>query len=476
MLVIDTHLRRAPHQPVEKQETRAFFLHKSSFVQLGEQLGVLQNEERGIEQRPLLSSATHDPTWMGTEIVPVDVRAIPARPAARKASGVDDDGADDQRTLIGVGSLGSALLELWSREAWGMWNIIDPDRVEPHNVVRHIAKAADVGKPKVVTCKELIRATYNDDSVVETIHARALPAESHVQMDAAYARSVLIVDVSTTLSVPRDLSTREDVPRCASAFVTPSGVDAVLLLEDSTRATRLRDLEPQYYANLLSDDWGKAHLSVEAETVRVANGCRDASAVMSLEQIQLFSAILAKQIRVLSRTGEAHILMWRSNSDGGVETRRARVTTPYRDTTYRWSVVSSEGVDDKMRVLRDAKLPRETGGVIVGYIDHQTNTIYVVDVMPAPPDSIEEKTHFIRGKEGVEAALEEVGRRTMKAVRYIGEWHSHPPRVSASPSGDDLLLGVHMATALSSDGDPALMIIVGDTRSKYVLTDATARI
>jgi len=56
--------------------------------------------------------------------------------------------------------------------------------------------------------------------------------------------SQLVIDATTTLEVPRELAGRETVSRSASVFVTPSGRDAVLLMEDAGRTTRRAHAPP----------------------------------------------------------------------------------------------------------------------------------------------------------------------------------------------------------------------------------------
>lgn len=472
MIILDVQLRRSAEAQPEKRETRAFFLE--SLTSVGEQLGVLTCSGSGVSQSSLLAKPSDSVAWKDTLIVPVDVRSIPSRTTARQLSGVSDPSSEDRRTLIGVGALGSNLLELWTRASWGRWTIVDPDRVEAHNLVRHIARAYQIGKPKVRAVRHLMWMAYNDDDTgIDIVHGNAVPIEKNAKLNTAYATSSLIVDVSTTLTVPRELSLRDGIARCASTFVTPSGTDAVLMLEDRQRNLRLRDIEAQYYASLLADEWGRAHLGVQADQMRVGTGCRDASVVLSLEQIQLFGATLARQTRILSQDAAAHLRMWRVDSDGAIRCRVVELTGTLHVLSRDWNIVACMGIEGKLRRLRNAKLPVETGGVIVGYIDHQSRTIFVVDVLPAPPDSIESATGFIRGKEGLKESLDDISARTMAIVHYIGEWHSHPPRVASTPSSDDLYLSAHLAAALAADGDPALMIIVGDPSSRYLLSEAT---
>ena len=63
----------------------------------------------------------------------------------------------------------------------------------------------------------------------------------------------------------------------------------------------------------------------------------------------------------------------------------------------------------------------------------------------------------------------------MGQVRYVGEWHSHPPRYSTAPSGTDLSQIFWLATTLAIDSHPALMLIVGDNDINVIFGEQIVR-
>jgi integrative and conjugative element protein (TIGR02256 family) len=121
------------------------------------------------------------------------------------------------------------------------------------------------------------------------------------------------------------------------------------------------------------------------------------------------------------------------------------------------------GLREKLCKIRMSHLPKETGGVILGYVDQKLRHIYVVDALNAPSDSDADRTGFTRGVSGLKVALDDVAQWTANIVHYIGEWHSHPAFASAYPSSIDRALIKQLADSLELDGQPALMIIVGST-------------
>jgi integrative and conjugative element protein (TIGR02256 family) len=106
-------------------------------------------------------------------------------------------------------------------------------------------------------------------------------------------------------------------------------------------------------------------------------------------------------------------------------------------------------------------LPSETGGVFIGAFDVERKIVYVVDLVPSPPDSKEWPVLYIRGCRGLVERLEEVHQATGGMLQYVGEWHSHPDGCSTNPSGDDRKVFRWLVEHMQVDGIPPVMAIVG---------------
>lgn len=400
--------------------------------------------------------------WRALSIDPVDVRISFQANDVRKASGIPDDGAEFEGVIAGVGALGSCMADLWSRAGWGHWTYIDHDILLPHNLVRHIGKDWQIGWEKVDAVAQMAELTWPTGRKPVGISAKATDVEN-AEVKRAIANSQLLVDASTTLEVPRDLSEDGDGPRMASTFITPSGRDSVLLLEDSMRTFRMHAIEAQYYRAVLNADWGVSHLNGHHGSYWVGGGCRDLSGVLSHELVQLHGSTLARQVRLLSGKPEAQIRIWvLDESIGSLTCQSVAVAKPRELLLHEWRVIWDEGLEVKLGRLREARLPRETGGVILGYVDQKRRSIHMVDVLPAPTDSAESPAEFVRGAAGVREAIDEAASKTAGIVGYLGEWHSHPRHSSAEPSTTDDRLLAHLADTLVLDGVPGLMVIVGE--------------
>lgn len=233
-------------------------------------------------------------------------------------------------------------------------------------------------------------------------------------------------------------------------------------MESKDRSLKLDALEAQYYRAIINSDWGAGHLMTDKDNLRIGPACRDVSAVMSYETIQFHAALLSKQIRLMRDRPEPHIRVWSADYRSGALSAYEVHAYPY-EYYHRgdWEVILDSGIRDTLVSFRKSRLPNETGGVIIGYIDQKLHHIYVVDVLQAPPDSEEDRAGFTRGMKGLNGVLEEVARRTRNIVGYLGEWHSHPAFTSAYPSKVDQELIKQLSKMLDLDGLPALMVIVG---------------
>lgn len=79
---------------------------------------------------------------------------------------------------------------------------------------------------------------------------------------------------------------------------------------------------------------------------------------------------------------------------------------------------------DKGSELARAALPRETGGILVGW--HEGDTVVVTDVLPVP-DKRAGGHHYNRNHTRAQRILKQHRKRTAdENVGYVGEWHSHP--------------------------------------------------
>lgn len=117
---------------------------------------------------------------------------------------------------------------------------------------------------------------------------------------------------------------------------------------------------------------------------------------------------------------------------------------------------------EEVAQARTAKLPNETGGILIGAFDTYRRIIYVMDQVSSPPDSEEWPTVYVRGSQGLRQRVEEIERVTAGNLVYVGEWHSHPNEAGCLPSEADRKVFKWLGEIRASDGLPPVMLIAGD--------------
>ena len=469
LLVLKIPITRTAGGKPERVESKGFIVN-APLAKLGVACGALTLHEGKYYRDRLIGTETvgEQTDWRDITIEPLEILQPFTAQLAQRTSGLTSPGP--RGVLAGVGALGSCMAAIWQREAWGHWSFIDPDVLKPHNLVRHTGLEPQVGWPKVDVARCLGASILRSESSQEADIFAGAADSGNPQVCDALESAELVVDATTTLEVPRELAGRDALKRIASVFITPSGLDSVLMIEDTRREIRIDCLEPQYYRAIVNESWGESHLLGKSGVRRVGAGCRDLSAVISHELITLHGATLARHIRLAFESEQPSVKVWQCDAESGG--LRAEVVVLHQVLSERLNglrIVWDEGIRQRVRQLRAEKLPNETGGVLLGYFDLPNASVYLADILPAPADSQGDPSGFTRGIDGLSAAVKRVSERTGGIVGYVGEWHSHPPRSSARPSTADIDQMASLASALHRDGLPALMLIVGEDEERWMV-------
>ena len=464
-ILVIVAIPRTRNGEVEKVELLGFTI-KAGLGELGESLGTLYKSLTGDEKwyvdTQINGANTPESTsWRTLQLDLVRVKPFPTQQDIRRYSGLDAQDAGPKGIIAGAGALGSTMAQLWIREAWGQWRFADSDIVEAHNIVRHIATHDAIGWPKAQVVRLITNNTYEYSVAAADQDYIGSITDDDAGLQSIINDAEILVDVTTTLYVPRDLADREDIPRVVSVFFTPSGSASVMLLEDQQRQIRSNQLEAQYYRAILCSEWGRSHLDGQQSQFWVGAGCRDVSVALSYEIVQLHGATLARQVRKAVANEQAKICIWSYDEDtGGISPYNIPVTSSRSTQIDSWTVIWDLGFEKTMQAERRTRLPNETGGMLLGIVDHKTKTITLVAWTLEPLGSIATPGTFVRGTEGQAELINECQRRTAGIVSYVGEWHSHPLRHSAKPSADDKkqLASITDEFAISST-TPMMMIV-----------------
>jgi len=373
----------------------------------------------------------------------------------------------DNRNIvaIGLGALGSQVAMNLARGGFGNWTLIDDDAFMPHNAVRHsLGGGFVVGHNKAMCVAFSMNMLADDDSIATGIPANYLrPGQHQDRVEKTMSEAELVLDMSASVPVARILASQEFSGRAVSVFLSPTGFDLVVLAEDSKRKIRLDDLEMLYYAAVGMTRELKGHLRAPGGGTRYGAGCRDISAQMAQAQFGTHAGIGASAINQAVQTGSAMARVWRIDPISlGVNPVEIPVEPFQEQEQHGWSIRLSQKLLRDLSAQRKSRLPNETGGILIGGIDHDQRCVHILFALPSPSDSKEWPTMYIRGVHGLRRERDRIVRETAGNLDYLGEWHSHPPGIPTLPSADDREVFQWISQLVSADGQPPIMLICGN--------------
>ena len=466
VLVVAFPKQRSSPAVVEAWDNWAFVTNETMGV-IGEVLGLwqLQGNVPGI----LIGGMPDEERASAISMMALNPTYALSRAGAAATNGID---LEDRRiTAIGMGALGSQLTATLVRAGYGRWTLVDADVMLPHNAARHELDHTVVGWPKALAMKTLTDRMLAEPCVEGFIFADVLaPGDQATPLGTNFQQADAIADFSASLGVARHLCSDILSPaRRLSAFLNPTGTDFILLAEDANRRIPLDCLEMQYYREVLTRPELAGHFARPNGRLRYARSCRDISSVLPEDQVACHAAIGARAVRTVLAQDEASIGIWSSASD---LTTRAIHILPAQAVVLKigeWTLITDELLLTKLQLVRGKKLPNETGGVLVGSWDLMRRIVYAVDTIPAPLDSEERTTLFIRGSAGLRDRVKKAGERTGGMIQYLGEWHSHPDGYGTVPSKDDCNVFGWLSEKTQEDGFPPVMLIVGEHGVRWFL-------
>lgn len=378
--------------------------------------------------------------------------------------------------LVGAGAVGSHLAECLGREGRFQWTIIDDDRVLPHNLARHVARSGNIMARKSALVAAALNETVDSETPVASFIAADVmtEGEERPQIDEVLNAADIIIDATASLVAGRYLSDHPSMARRVSAFFNPAGTDGVLLAEPQDRSLKLRDLEAQYYAIVSRDHRLAGHLAPLGDGFAYTGACRAITNLMPESNVMALSGLLAGAVGEAVEHNDAVLKVCSIQNDRAVQVTEIDPPAVLRFEAEDWQITIDYSLVERILAMRSAALPNETGGVLTGLVDIPERLIHLADAAPAPKDSRGTPGQFLRGTDGVRSHLDDVFARTRGQVRYVGEWHSHPPASGAHPSATDLVQIDWLSTLFDLDRLPALMLIAGDNEIAIVFANSKA--
>lgn len=441
------------------------FISATTLVELAVGIGVYE-VHNGSPGKLL----TPDMTKRGDQVdlMPLDVGMMLDAAEAATLSGKAKD--DRRIVMIGAGSLGSALFDSFARQGFGRWTVIDPDHLKPHNLARHSGLRPMLGQSKAMIISQLGAAILGEAGRPVAIPADVVsPAELRTVVEQAFTNADLIIDATASAAAARAIAHAPSTVRRVSLFFLGDADALAILVEDAARRVRIDDLEALLVAQALDDQEIANLLQKNPTQFATPASCRAPTSRAPWTNIVGLAAIAAERIRSEIADISPAIILAQNASGIGIAVRTIEASAFEQFRLCDWNVRVSNLLLTRLRAKRLEKAPNETGGLLVGSVDTYYKTIHVVGQISDIPDSVEATHMFQRGLGGVEIQLQQVRERSRGALVYLGEWHSHPPGTSASPSATDLVQLAGLASITRFDDRPALSLIVAEAGERLLL-------
>lgn len=367
---------------------------------------------------------------------PVDKRSI------RRMSGVTE--SLPRSLLVGAGALGSKLGTHLVRTTGVDLDIVDPDILLEHNLVRHDLRRIHVGLSKAEgLADELQRMVTDFGGTGQTRMLQEALWDSHV-VTSDYG---LTLDMTALPRMSDVLAFFSELPRVFSAFVVLGGRVGIATIEGPERNPRADDLNAAIYAmaaeNALIREW----ISSAEELIRVGSGgCAEFSVVMADDDISIHAARFSRVLRN-EALEEASGGIWIFDLEGDTTRMQVGETRVVESDGWRIRVLSS--VSEVIAEALEAHKPKEVAGYLHGIRDGDRKQIIIAHATVEPL--------IFQSEVGVEIDTSQYENPSGGTLQYLGSWHTHPGGgTSPSPTDENT---IHQLSDLEGLAHPLLFLI-----------------
>jgi integrative and conjugative element protein (TIGR02256 family) len=425
------------------------------------------------------------------------VRVMESRPEVTTRRDVNSSAAAIRRRrilILGCGALGAPIAEYCVRAGAASVRVLDNDVVTPGILVRQPYADGEIGLPKAEALAARLNMIRRDKSVSAAVgSAESIvlaegtpPSEYDLVVDATADSAVSsLIELRrrqapgqwpTVISLMIGHDARRGIVAVAKHNATGAGRHIFRRLALASRgqyADRLADIGHDFFP-----------LQQRAAPFQPEPGCSSPTFVGSAADLAALSghlfdvalrALAAEEPSELAEPMIAAAVRLDGTSGGKIRPAVTTLAWPNdvvaRDCDSGYEVRISQQALAGMRteVRRGARVrgPKiETGGLLLGQVDHACRCIWIDDVSGPPPDSLLSEVHFDHGIEGVEDLVEHHRHRTGRLSTFVGIWHSHPFG-EAEPSRTDKAAMTALITPVSGGPSRALVLILGGTQERW---------
>lgn len=389
---------------------------------------------------------------------------------SRKLSGYSDTSTVKKVLLIGVGAIGSAISELLVRSGHITVKMMDHDRLQPHNLARHVLTQKEVGLKKAISLSQHFNNLFPSEKPVAEGLLDDLFSFPQDKFLSLLKNVNIIVDCSASVAVLKYLSDIHGLNKpIVSAYQIDQGLGTIMLYTPNGSDTPLNLIELTAISEWRSVTSIRRWLTETINSVEIGGGCRSASAKISYARVMYGASIISNLLlewitkSELPEQGRADIFhiptQVSTESHSSVNNIAASM-----QRAGSWNIVIRKDVSNSLKLLATESPDCETGGILLGQADRQKKIIGIVDCIECV--GVKSQTGYHRFPDDLKYKLAKMEKQTAGMLHYVGEWHSHPASYACVPSSTDKSTMKELAALMVGDRLPALCAISNGNDSK----------
>jgi hypothetical protein len=427
-------------------------------------------ELRADSERASLFAAGDD-----EPVAPAMQLDMPTPALLRSVSGAPETGPV---AILGCGSVGSKMAMHLARSGVQIPVVSDNDGLLPHNMARHA-----LARPPLADSKAFELATeiahlgqyprvHKGDLVLDltTTEGRRTILPKQATCAVNTTASLCVREALSSLA-PKDVK-----PRLAEAALFGRGHGGFVLVEGAAHNPTLCDLVAELYATagpgrlrrLLFDP------AYGLTEIQIGQGCGSLTMPMTDMRLSAMTAGLTEALldAIHDEEGNGQIIVG-TTAERSLDTSWSwQAIAPFEVVPIApaegWTLRISQRVLEQVRAEVGRYRDVETGGVMIGMCSARLKAVTVVDLLPAPPDSVRSADRFTLGTRGLQKAIQTRHRASGGTLFDVGTWHSHLADQGPSP------LDRQTARELAAERPPPSALLIATPDRLYALMHTPA--
>jgi len=368
-------------------------------------------------------------------------------------------------SLIGCGALGSEISDCLCKAGIGSFLLVDKEVFNAHNSIRHCIGLNRVSFPKVLALAEYL-SLHNPFINIDMKGCDILQEEFNNYFPSGFIGVSSVADDNV-----ESFLNEKSVEHNRTVFYVRAlrGGKAARIFRIKPREDACMNCLALY---LKENNDLFIDIEEDKDLPVITNECNNSVRPASAADLKLIASITARIIIDYLQGKGTDKNHWILSTDSLEKVKlkdstwgviHSRFLPPHpkcvicQELKEKKVFIWEEAYELMKKEAKDTK-NLETGGVLIGYIDKNSEFVIRKATLPGPK-AIKKETYFLKDEEFTQKELENSFQNFGSEGLYLGEWHYHPQGTN-SPSGIDVKSLTEIAKQDTYRIDSPLLIIL----------------